>query len=119
MHGAEVDLIAEAHAEFIERARSVVAGAVKALIHDVLDARPERLEHRETPERGASDRDLVAAGEGCDERLKDHNAAAEHATNHSRRSAVNERPVDDEVDVVEAVAQDRDTSRDRDAVQSE
>src|SRR5438093_2789740 len=55
-HGVQVDFVSEPVGERIEGARGVVARAVEAVVHRVLNAASDRLEERERHERGRRDR---------------------------------------------------------------
>src|SRR6266480_7088088 len=109
----EVDLIAQPKAEYVERARRVVPRAVEASVNDALDPRPERLEQRDARECGAGDSDLGSRGEWSKECLQHDDAAKERTTDQCGRSAVDQRPVDEDIDVVKAVAEHSDSDRDR------
>src|SRR5207247_7701217 len=66
----EVDLVAQAERERVERARRVVAGAVEATVDGTLDVRADRREDRDRAERRERDRELVPLREGTQDRLQ-------------------------------------------------
>ncbi|HVF78545.1 MAG TPA: hypothetical protein VNA28_09625 [Solirubrobacteraceae bacterium] len=117
--GIEVDLVAQARAEGRQRAGRVVALAVEATIDERLDAasgRPEQCCHRE---RGAGDRQSRALSQRRQHQPEQQHQSEVGARERQRQHAVDERAVDDDVDVVQAVAQDRHARRERDRRQRE
>src|SRR6266566_3180799 len=118
-HRVEVDLIAQSLAELVERARRIVAGVVEPSVYGDLHARAQGLEESEADERGPSDGKLVPAREWTKERLEQDDAPKEGGADHRCRATVDECAIDEHIDVVEPIAEDRDACGDRDTVQSE
>ena len=111
----EVDLVAQPRAEGLERLRGVVAVAVEAPVDGVLDAGTRRAEQRGHRER--RDRDGEAG-------LADRQSHQQHESQvgrgeRRRERAVDQRAVDDDVDVEEPVAQDRGAGREREHGEAE
>ena len=105
--------IPQARSEAVEGALGVGAGAVEAAIDDALHPGAERLGERDARERRDRHRDLGSARERAERRLKQDDAREErHRDAHGRR-AVHERAIDEDVDVVEAVAEDSDPDHHR------
>ncbi len=101
-------------AEGLERALRVVAAAVEAPVDSSLDSGPHGTEERGDGERGDGDGQVRASAE-----RREHLLEAEHdpevgAGEERRDRAVDDRPVDDPVELVEAVAEDGDPGRDGD-----
>src|SRR2546425_1871239 len=112
--GVEVDLVAQAERERVERACGVVAGPVEAAVYAALDAGAYRIEKRHRGQRRQRDRELVPLGERAQHPLQaDDRGDVERAKGHDRR-AVHERAVDEDVDVVQAVTEDGDACAERD-----
>ena len=72
---------------------------------------PDRLEERHAAERGARDRELGAASDRMEERLQRDDEPEEREREPARRDPVHEGAVDEEIDVVEVVAEDRHRGR--------
>ena len=78
-----------------------------------LDARPERVEERGDEQRGCRDRDSLVVDERAHLRDEGDVDDREDREQDDRHEPVADRVADDPVDVVEAIAQDRDADRDR------
>ena len=110
----EVDLPAQPCAERLQRALGVVAAPVEAAVDEALDARAQRQEERRDDERRGGDREVRAARERREHRLpREHEPRIREPEQHGER-AVDERARDQQVDVEEPVAEDRDRDRHRD-----
>ena len=97
----------------------VVAAAVEAAVDELLDAGAGRAEERGDGERRAGDGEVVAAGESAEGLLEpDHDAEVE-AGEEGGDDRVDDRPVDDPVEVVHAVAENREAHGDREHGEAE
>ena len=104
----ELDLLAQPRAERLERALRVVAAPVEAAVDEPLHARAQRQEQRRHDERRGGDRQVRAAGERREHRLPGEHEPGVRGAEQHREQAVDERARDQQVDVEEPVAQDRD-----------
>ena len=103
----QVDLVPEPRREGLERGSRVVAAPVETPVHDPLDPATGRPEERSRDERRAGDGEVVAACQRAEDLLeRDHDPEVE-AGEQSCEGSVDERTADDDVQVVEVVAQDR------------
>ena len=99
----EVELVAQPAAERLQRERRVVAAAVEAPVHGGLDPRPRGAEQRRHRQRRDRHREARLAHREADQEHEPEIGGAERGG----QRAVDQRAVDDDVDVVEPVAQDR------------
>ncbi len=104
----EVDLLAEPSAEGLEHARAAVAAAVEAPIDRAQDPAAGEAEERGDSERRAGDSQAGVRRERGEGELEQEHGGEVGAGQHRRQRPVDQRAVDDHVDVVEAVAKDRD-----------
>ena len=74
---------------------------------------PQRLEQGERDERGRGDGERVLPRHGREHRLEDDHAADEHRDEDHRHHRPSDRPADQPVDLVQAVARDRHTDAQR------
>ena len=105
----ELDLVAQPRAEAGQRLRGVVAAAVEAAVDRRLDAGARGAEQRGDRQRRDRDREARLPDREPDQQHEPEVGGAEQRGER----AVDERAVDDDVDVVEAVAEDRDRGGER------
>ena len=89
-------------------------GSVEAAVDEGLDPAAGRAEEGGDGERRASDRQVVTPGQVGERGLEADDDGEVEAGEPGRQDAVDERLADDEIDVVEAVLQDRDPRGHRD-----
>jgi hypothetical protein len=107
----EVDLLAESGAERLDRLGGVVLASVKAPVDRLLDAATQWLEQRRHGQGGAGD---GRARPVATEELSYHNDAGGIAqTEDGGERRVDQGAVDEPVDVVQAIPEDRDAGGDR------
>ena len=99
--------------EGLECLLRVVLAPVEAAVDDGLDAHACRSEEGGDRQRRAGDGEIRAAREWAEDLLERHNDREVESRQPDRDDAVNERPADNQVDLVEAVAEDRDGRRPR------
>ena len=110
----ELDLPSQAGAECLERAGGVDLRAVEAAVDERLDPPPGGAEKGGDGEGRSGDGELVPLCEGAERGLEPDDDAEVEARERCGQEAVDERAVDDPVDLVQAVAEDRDPGSDRD-----
>jgi hypothetical protein len=114
----QVCFVAQFHREPFKRLGCVVLVAVEAAIYEGLYASSQGVE-QSSDNKGGDDYSqlglLLLAGERTEHRLGRSYPAEVDQNQHRRKSAVDEGAVYEEVYVIEAVAEDRDTSRDGEA----
>ena len=103
----EVDLVAQPARERRERLRRVVAAAVEAAVHRRLDAGARGPEQRRDRQRRRRDREPGVRRQRLEHELEEQHDHEVGGGQRGRQRAVDERAVDDDVDVVEPVSQDR------------
>ena len=104
----EVELVTEPSTERLQRACRVVAMTVEAPVHERLDARPRRPEQRRHREGRRRDRQARVRRQWRQDELEHQHRRQVGQRQRRRQRAVDERAVDHDVDVEEAVAQNRD-----------
>src|SRR5215204_5532247 len=115
--GVEVSLVPELRREGFQGLPRVVLLAIEPAIYEGLDAAAQGHEQRGDGEGGDDYGQLgllLLACEGAEDRLGCRYASEVDQSQGRTQRAVNEGAVDDEVYVIEAVAQDGDTGGDRD-----
>jgi hypothetical protein len=96
-------------AECLDRLRGVVAAAVEAPVHRLLDAPPGWLHQRRYGQRGPGHGQVVAVAAG---QLPEHqHSTGVGETEERGQESIDQGPVDDDPDVVQVMAQDRDGGR--------
>src|SRR5205823_2141917 len=97
-------------AEPLQRADGVVFPAVEPAVDEALDAPPNWAEESGHDQRRSRDDERVL---GTGDRAQPDGESRIHASQEQRESSVDERPVDDPIDVVEAELQDGQPNRSR------
>ena len=110
---SQIHLVAQARRERLERALGVVLAPEEAAVDRRLDARSGRAEQSRDGEGRAGDREARVAGDSTQQQLQEQHAAQVGGGEDRGQRAVDQRAVDHDVDVVQAVAQDRVADRDR------
>ena len=87
---------------------AVVAGPVEAPVHGALDAPRSGWNSAKATSVEAATASVFSLGDRGQHRLEDDDEAGEHGGEHRRHHGPADRAADDPVDVVQAVAQDRD-----------
>src|SRR5215210_5427933 len=99
----EVYLVAQAGAELFQGLRSIVLAAVEASVYEGLYTMPDRVEERRDQQRRRHDCELGPLSRKNDQGPLQHGDAAEvQEGEHGRQDRVDQREVDNYVDVVEA-----------------
>ena len=109
----EVDFVREAIRKGIECDRSVVPRAIKAPVDRALHTASDGLEERIRDQCCNGDRELRSGSKRTEHSLKSHDAPEKHRRDRGGRRAVDQSAVDEQVNVVEAIAKYRDANRDR------
>src|SRR5215211_2407490 len=105
--GIEVSFIPELGGEGLQGLCSVVLPPVEAAVHKPLHPTAQRVEQRRYQERGGHHSEgRFLAREDDEDSLQHNNAAEVEGNQRGSESTVDERTVDDDVDIVEAVAED-------------
>src|SRR5437868_5056892 len=112
-HRIEIHLAGETRREGVERAAGVVARAVEPEVDRGLDAPEDGLEQREAQERRYGDGELGSTGERTQRGLQDDDAGEERDRDRRGRRAIHERPIDENVDVVQVIAEHRERDGER------
>jgi hypothetical protein len=103
----QVDLVPQAGAERLDRPSRVVAAAVETPIHHSLDAVAEWLEQSRHHQGGAGHGQGRLPADRVNELSEAEHAAGIDDAEQRREQAIDQRAVDEPVDVVQLVAQDR------------
>ena len=109
--GLQVDLLAEAARERLKGERRVVPASVEAAVDDGLDAAAEGPEQSGNRQRGRRDGQVGLAGQRLDGQPEQQHGDQVDDRKRRGERRVDQRAVDDDVDVVEPVPQD--CARDR------
>src|SRR5579884_3827331 len=111
----EIDFIAQPRLEGRKHPGGIVLVAVEAAVDENLQAATPRVEQAGDEKRGQSDRELrILTGYGAENRLEDDYAAEIKQRHGGGEGGVDNRAVDQDIDVPQALAQDGEGNRDRD-----
>ncbi|HEX6151412.1 hypothetical protein [Nocardioides sp.] len=103
--------MAQLGGEGVKRGGRVVPASVEASVDGVLDAPPCRPEQRRRRQRGGGDRHVGTGADRARGELEEQDRDEVHGTEDDREPSVDEGPVQDPIDLVQPVLQDRDGDR--------
>ena len=115
--GVDVDLLTQPVREGCRRALGVDACPVEPTIDRAVDARPNGLEEPRDDERRDGDGHRLRPEHRAERTLQDEHDGDVRREQDDRHETVRDAAADQPVDVVQPVAHDRDTNRERDRVQ--
>src|SRR5712692_1577387 len=111
----QINLIAKCGTESRHRASSIILAAIETTIDDGLDAMAQGLEESSNEEGRDHDSDRVILVEHpLEQRLQHKNEAKVKQGEQSSQAAIHKGAVDEHVDVVESIPQDREPNGERD-----
>ena len=108
----QIDLVAQPNGKGVDGPLRVVLRAIEPPVHGRPDTCPHRLEERDDGEGRDRDRDAAPGGERREDELEQRDAADLRRGEQRGDRGIDERPADEDVDVVEAIARDGNTDRD-------
>ncbi len=98
-----------------QRASRIILAAIEAAIDEGLDAMAQGLEERRNDEGRDHDSDrVILVEQPLEQRLQRNNEAKVQQGEQSRQAAIHQRTVDQHVDIVESIAQNREPNGERD-----
>ena len=111
----QLNLVAKCGTEGRHRASSIILAAVEATIDDGLDAMAQRLEESRNDKRRDHDSDrVILVEQPLEQRLQRNNEDKVKQSEQSRQAAIHQGAVDQYVDIVEPVPQNREPNGERD-----
>ena len=102
----QVDLVAQRCTESCQRARCIILAPVEATVDGLLDAPSQGLEEGRNHQSGDDRhrRRLLLAGDDTKKLLQQHHEADVDTCEDYRERAVNQRAIDENIDIPQAVA---------------
>src|SRR5260370_25195187 len=116
----QINLVAKCGTESRHRASSIILATIEATIDDGLDAMAQGLEESCNDERRDHDSDRVILVEhALEQRLQRNNEAKVQQGEQNRQAAIHYGAVDQHVDIVKSIAQNREPNGERDQEQGD
>src|SRR5205809_3061767 len=112
----QVHFIADNCTKCSDRAGCVILATVEATVYERMRAIVQWLEQKPYQKRGSDNRQLVSPYEGetaCNVLEREHADFVDHSQ-HNRQGAIDQRAVNDEINVIEPVAQNGKANGERD-----
>src|SRR5579859_3098429 len=114
----QVNLVAQRCTECCYRAGSIILTAIEAMIDDGLNAVTQRLEDGRNHQGGDHDGNVaIGVDDAAQEGLQSDDAAEVNQGQYDCERAIDQRAIDEQVDVVESIAQNREPYGERDQEQ--
>src|SRR5229473_6038244 len=111
----QINLIAKCGTESRHRASSIILAAIETTIDDGLDAMAQGLEESSNDEGRDHDSDrIILVEHPLEQGLQSKDEAKVKQGEQSSQAAIHERAVDQQVDIVQPIAQNREPNRERD-----
>ncbi len=108
---SQFDLATQRRAKRVERLFGVVSAAIEPMVDESLYAAPQRLEQRGNQQRRHHNHNGLRLRDAQRASVPRRHRQIDTCQNR-RQQAIDQRPIDDDIDVEEAIAQDPDTSAD-------